>query len=76
MFFILYYVLKGYTSCDCAYFIYNKHLKTLDYFCNILDELMTKQYNANLAKETSYYLITYTLHIHTGLKMVRTSLAF
>jgi hypothetical protein len=51
-------------------------LKHWTIFVIILDELMTKQYNANLAKETSYYLLTYTLRIYTGLKMVRTSLAF
>jgi hypothetical protein len=34
MFYIFSDVLQEYTSCDCDHFIYNKRLKTLEYFCN------------------------------------------
>jgi hypothetical protein len=68
MLLIVYDVLQQYTSCDCAYLLFTINvLKHFNIVCRWYLKCMTDQFNANLAKETAYYLRICSLHIYSDL---------
>jgi hypothetical protein len=69
MLFLFCDVLQEYINCDCAYHLFTinvlKHLNIV--VCKWYLEWMTSQLNANLTKETAYYLRICFSHILSDL---------